>query len=56
MSFILKSLMTFWKKYYNVISVTSYSNTLFDIQKGVESLNLLVSFFSENFDGSKYFF
>jgi hypothetical protein len=45
--------MTFWKKYYNVISVTSFSSTLFNIQKGVESLDTLVTFFSENFDGSK---
>ncbi len=49
--FFLLSLNDFWKKYIDVIQLTSYSKVLFDIQKGIEALSTLVNFFSENLNG-----
>ncbi|CAF0899716.1 unnamed protein product, partial [Brachionus calyciflorus] len=48
-----KALSTFWRKYFDIITKSSYSSLLFDIQKGIESLSNLVQFFNKNFNGVK---
>nr|QNH67915.1 ATP-binding cassette transporter subfamily A member 1-like protein X3 [Brachionus plicatilis] len=48
-----KALTTFWRKYFDIITKSSYSSLLFDIQKGIESLSNLVQFFNKNFNGVK---
>lgn len=51
--YIFLSLGNFWKSYFNILSISSYSDVLFDIQKGLEALGVLLNFVADNLTGGK---